>query len=86
MKAEGVIWLILPALWNPKYQYMIFLYFISLFRNVLVKGGDLPASSDAIDVLFDGIIHIPSAVESQCFTYLIILLVLHLIELYDLTF
>lgn len=24
------------------------------FRNVLVKGGDLPDSSDAIDVFFDG--------------------------------
>lgn len=24
-------------------------------RNVLVKGGDLPAASDAVDVLFDGI-------------------------------
>lgn len=24
------------------------------FRNVLVKGGDLPASLDAVDVLYDG--------------------------------
>lgn len=25
-----------------------------LFRNVLVKGGDLPDSLDAVDIFFDG--------------------------------
>lgn len=29
--------------------------FICIFRNVLVKGGDLPASLDAVDIFFDGI-------------------------------
>ena len=27
-----------------------------IFRNVLVKGGDLPNCSDAVDVLFDGMV------------------------------
>lgn len=56
----------------------------AVFRNVLVKGGDLPSSSDAVDVLFDGMLHISSAAVSQCFSHLLI--VLKLIESYDLTF
>ncbi|KAK1360552.1 hypothetical protein POM88_045026 [Heracleum sosnowskyi] len=28
---------------------------LDTFRNVLVKGGDLPASSDAVDIFFDGL-------------------------------
>lgn len=28
-----------------------------IFRNVLVKGGDLPNCSDAVDVLFDGMLN-----------------------------
>lgn len=39
-------------------------YFLFSFRNVLVKGGDLPASADAVDVLFDGM-----PVIQQCFLY-----------------
>ena len=33
------------------------------FRNVLVKGGDLPASLDAVDVLYDGNVSQPSCSE-----------------------
>ncbi|KAK4401972.1 Thiamine biosynthetic bifunctional enzyme, chloroplastic [Sesamum angolense] len=33
---------------------MIYYPEFAVFRNVLVKGGDLPSSSDAVDVLFDG--------------------------------
>lgn len=36
------------------------------FRHVLVKGGDLPDSLDAIDVLFDGM-HLLKTVHDRIF-------------------
>lgn len=40
----------------------VFFIFCSLgcYRNVLVKGGDLPDSSEAIDIFFDGRAFVPN--------------------------
>lgn len=35
-------------------KQILCLLIILLLRNVLVKGGDLPDSSDAVDILFNG--------------------------------
>lgn len=32
--------------------------FVFVFRNVLVKGGDLASSLDAVDIFFDGMLNV----------------------------
>lgn len=39
--------------------------FILLFRTVIVKGGDLPDSSDAVDIFFDGKLT-PNLILEEC--------------------
>lgn len=50
----------------------------SLFRNVLVKGGDLPDSADAVDVLFDGKIQVfNSEIHQFFFSFTFSLIIKH---------
>lgn len=38
-------------------------------QYLIVKGGDLPASSDVVDVLFDGMIHISLGILKRLLFY-----------------
>lgn len=67
-----------------KTQLFVFFFFLTLYssalkdcfsayRNVLVKGGDLPDSLDAVDIFFDGE-HRPLEINQQLSWYFFIYL------------